>query len=180
MDVKEYYHVFEAILYGLIMTKLFVSWNRMIDERKSIKIYWTHILITITIFLTICARYHGQLSMLHIDQITNGISFMVYIIVLPGALYFSVHQIFPNYYENVDFRAFFKENRPYFLYPYIIYMVTQGAENFFLDKTHWGLYAPHFIVPFLLIPAIHSKKLWPVEIISVIGFIYLICLLIIY
>lgn len=180
MSVKEYYHVFEAILLSLIVTKLFIGWNRMLKERKTINIYWLHILLSIIIFLTVCSRYHNQLTMIHIEHVTNGISFMFHVIAIPAALYFASDQIFPREIRNTDFRTFIEENKPFVFYPIIAYLLINGIQNIFFEETDWKLSYMNLVFLFIPIPLIHSKKLLPLEVLTVIATFYLIYLMIIY
>ena len=177
MTKLEYYHVFEAILYGLIVAKLFLGWNNLIQNRKSIRVYWAHILLTIDCFLIVVIRYHNQLHMSHIEATEIPFGFLYHVILIPGTFYFVIHQAFPKDFEKTDFRELILNERPSIFYPLVIYTALNGIENI-LEQNPWWNYIPHFIFCIALLPAINIKKLWLVELLSIIAFAYFIFLLI--
>ena len=177
MSKLEYYHVFEAILYGLIVTKLFLGWNNLIQNRKSLQVYWAHILLTLDCFLIVVIRYHNQLHMSHIEAIDTPFGFLYHVILIPGTFYFVIHQAFPREFKKTNYRELLSSERPSILYPLVIYTALNGIENVF-EQNPWWNYMPHFIFGASLIPAIHIKKLWLFELLSIISFSYFIFLLV--
>ena len=177
MTKLEYFQVFEAILYGLIVAKLFLGWNNLIQHRKSIRLYWAHILTTLNCFLIVVIRYHNQMHMSHIEAIESPLGFLYHVILIPGTFYFVIHQAFPRDFENTNFRELIFNERPSILYPLVIFGVLNGIENI-LEQDPWWNYVPHFLFSIANIPAIHIKKLWFFEIYSIVASSFLIFLLV--
>jgi len=171
MTKLEYYHVFEAIIYGLIVTKLFLSWNNLIQHRSCIKLYWAHLILTLNCFLIVIIRYHNQLHMNHIQTIEIPFGFLYNVILIPGTFYFAIHQAFPIRFENTDFRELMSKERPAILYPLVIYAALNGIENV-IEQNPWWNFMPHFFFCAALIPAINMKRMWLFESLSVLGIAY--------
>ncbi len=115
MTKFSYFHVFESILYGLMLAKWLLDTNNLYTFRAKIKFYWPHTLQVFIILATIVNNYHFNLDSPVYDAVDgdNGEWYFLHVIVIPPLLLYSVvHQLFPSHYDQVDFKSYFLvENR---------------------------------------------------------------------
>jgi hypothetical protein len=113
MSTFEYFHVFETIVFGLAFSHILVSIAKMITERKSIRVYWLHILCIATVIVILIGDYiytfyelkNANLS--HYMLVTNGFSLLVFVLLPLSGLFLSAYLIFPTHIRGTDFRQFF-------------------------------------------------------------------------
>ncbi|HAS34860.1 MAG TPA: hypothetical protein DCS15_00130 [Flavobacteriales bacterium] len=103
MSIIEFYLIFESILYGLIVTQFFLDWNKLIFSAKNLKIYWSHLLLSLTIFFQVLLRLNGRLKTLdQLEQINSSFIFLLETTMGPALLYLITYQIFPQRPERTD------------------------------------------------------------------------------
>ena len=170
MSTQEYFHVFEAILYGAIVTQIIVGWSKLIAERGKYNFYWGHLLATVLIFFTIAQRYFASRNMSYFDSIDNTYSFLFYIVLTPAIFFIATYQIFPKKYKGVDFRKLMIEQRASILIPFAIFILAGIVLNFiFTGQLEWYHYVPQliFIIFFTVIYVTKSLRLFEVALVVI-------------
>ena len=185
MNRSEYYYVFEAIIYGLALTELLTGLNRMIIFRKTIKVYWAHLLLVFIYIELLISQYAWEFYRNTFDLIDSAITFFIFVVIYPISYYFGAYQIFPRNFENVDLKEFFHANRKVILAPAIVMEIaivnksifevvnSKGslyASQFIFSTEGWYIWQQVFFV-FAICYAAFNRKNWPSEALAVLGFI---------
>lgn len=114
---------FESILYGLIVSRILIQWNRMIQERGNYKLYWAHLILTIEIFLFIVYVYLMNFSEDHYSDMNEPLYFLIYLVVPPALFTFSSYQMFPKKITNTDYKDFLFKNSIIIILPLLAFGV---------------------------------------------------------
>lgn len=105
MSKFEYFHVFETILYGLMLAKLIIGVNNLYTFRSSIKFYWPHFLALLYIFLAIVNSYHDNLDSSVYSAVEDEWFFLHVIIIPPLILYSIIHHALPSEFKGSDLKG---------------------------------------------------------------------------
>jgi hypothetical protein len=184
MTRYEYFHVFEAIIYGLALTEILTGVNKMIQARKTIKVYWAHILF-VFIYITILLNHYCWLFFRNpFDIVDSTFTFMLFVAIFPISFLLGAYQGFPKDFDNVDFKEFFNSKRKEILIPILIMQIAtlfnasvthisiEGDANFLQHITSAeslvGIWLIALFIPLIAIATFH-KKLWPSEVLAVVG-----------
>jgi hypothetical protein len=185
MNRSEYFYVFEAIIYGLALTELLTGLNRMIIFRKTIKIYWVHLVLVFVYVELLISQYAWEFYRNTFDLIDSAMKFLIFVVIFPISYYFGAYQIFPRNVENIDFKEYFHSHRKTILTPAIVMVIAlvnksifevvsaKGIEyfsRFIFSLEAWYVWQQIFFV-FTISYAAFSKKNWPSEVLSVFGII---------
>jgi hypothetical protein len=186
MNRDEYFYVFESIIYGLALTEILVGLNKMIEARKSIKIYWAHLFFVFTYIATLINTYCWQYYQSPFNLVDSSFTFIIFVVIFPVSYFFAAYQGFPKDFQNVDFKVFFSERRKEILIPALVLQTSglatfcsaaiaiNGKEHFFNYITSSASLADTWIVAFFVLAiafAAFHKKLWPSEVLAVLGLI---------
>ena len=167
MTEKEYFLIFEVIIYAGIITQFLLGWSKMIKERGHFKIYWLHLLVSINVFLAVVQQYYAFKSLDSFEQITNTFTFLL-IGILPLACSFVItFLLFPKTNINFDFKKYMATE---FRVPYAIFtMLPLGNSTFrniqkvmsldTIGPQEYMLFAPHLIFVILFLILIFNKSL---------------------
>jgi len=169
--IAEYILAFESILYGLIVSRILIKWNMMLQERDSIKHYWAHYLLTFSVFLFIIYVYIANFDRDHYTGLTRPLPFLIFGVLPPALFTFLSFQMFPNKLKATDLKQFVMENR----------------WKIFLPGIAFGLYftlymsrdelAPASYIAFTLLMlaslAIALKKYWLIEAMIISFFLFM-------
>ncbi|WP_462252489.1 hypothetical protein [Ekhidna sp.] len=165
MSKDEYILAFEAILYGLIISRILVKWNYMIQDDKPKKGYWAFWVLTIAIFLLIIYVFMMNKIFNHYDKIVDASTFLFYAVFPPGLFTFIVYQIFPREFKNVDLREYLMTYINRVILPLNIYII------FTLFQFAGSITDPGAIVGIVIILFATSvsvfKRYWLLEVYSV-------------
>jgi hypothetical protein len=115
-----FYLTFEALLYGLIVTKLLLGWNEMISNWKDVKFYWAHTLFTIEMFFMLMIRFKGRLISDDYENIENVYQVIFHMVSVPALIYFVIHQSFGNNIKTIDMKQFVTERRLHIFIPLLV------------------------------------------------------------
>lgn len=185
MNRSEYFYVFEAIIYGLALAELLNGLNRMIVFRKSIKVYWAHLLIVLVYIELLVSQYAWEFYRSTFDLIDSAMTFLIFVVIYPVAYYFGAYQIFPRSFKKIDFKEFFHSHRVSILAPAIVMEIAIVNKSVFEVVSSRGMdYFSHYIFTvdawyiwqqtFFVLAisyATFSKKNWPSEALAVLGLI---------
>ena len=158
MSTFEFYLTFEAILYGLIVTKFLSGWNDLIANSKNVKFYWAHVIFTFECFAGLMIRIKGRLISEDWKAIENVYQMMFYIILIPALLYFVFHQSFPPKDKTHDIKQFIVERRLHIFIPLILFGLMFALEAYLnpsLPLKAWQL----ALMSVLMLPLILLKNL---------------------
>ena len=114
---------FESILYGLIVSRILIQWNKMIQERGHYSFYWAHLLLTVEIFLFIVYVYLMNYSENHYAGMNEPLAFLIYLVIPPSLFTFSSYQMFPKKISNTDFREYLYTNSRIIILPLLVFGV---------------------------------------------------------
>jgi uncharacterized membrane protein YhdT len=168
MSSAEYILAFESILYGLIVSRILVKWNYMIQDDPPKRQYWAFWLFTVTVFLLIIYVYavNGMNMDRHYQLMDSPKSFLFYAVLPPALFTFIVYQMFPREFKDVDLKEYILHYRARVIIPLIIYIAFNLFQfsNSLLDAgTVLGIIVISFSVSVVLI-----KKKWLFETFTII------------
>lgn len=187
MDRTEYYHVFASLFYALVVAEILIGWNRMIAVRKTIKLYWAHLCFTVLYFFMLMADYSWTFYINASGLVDSVFTFFLFVAIKPATYFFAAYQAFPKDPEGVDFKEFFKLKRKEILFPagvlqcVIVFrtaaaMVNARGTDYLLSDyllSVQGLteiWLQALFIPLIFFVAFH-KKLWPAEVLVLLGFL---------
>jgi len=185
MNRSEYFYVFEAIIYGLALAELLNGLNKMISQRKTIKVYWAHLVIVLVYIELLVTQYAWEFYRSTFDLIDSAMTFLIFVVIFPIAYYFGAYQLFPRSFKNVDFKEFFHSHRVVILAPAIVMEIalvnksvfevvsSRGMEYFshyIFTSEAWYIWQQAFFVVAISYTAF-SKRNWPSEALAVLGLI---------
>ena len=78
MSNEEYVLAFEAILYGLIVSRILQKWNYMLQDDPPKRHYWAFWILTGTIFLLIIYIFLMNRHTNHYTKIVDPLTFLYY------------------------------------------------------------------------------------------------------
>lgn len=120
MNKFEYFHGFESILYGLAVAHVLVGISDMIQHRKSIKLYWGHIIGIAIIILAIVQNYYRLFYFT--EEYTNTAWLFFFFRVVPLSLLFIItYQVFPKKTKGTDFEEFVHSHEKEILVPIVLF-----------------------------------------------------------
>lgn len=180
MNRNEYFFVFEAIIYGLALAEMLTGLNKMIEARKTIKIYWAHLTFVLMYILILITNYCWQFYRNPFDLVDTPFTFIIFVAIYPISFFFAAYQGFPKQMEGVDFKEYFRTKKKEiliaawvaqiaFVIQNIAFTVyTSSFNQFFNTKV---LQLSDFWLQITFVPliafAMFSKKLWPSEMMAI-------------
>ncbi len=171
MSIIEFYLIFESILYGLIVTQFFLDWNKLIFSAKNLKIYWSHLLLSLTIFFQVLLRFNGRLKTLdQLEQINSSFIFLLETTMGPALLYLITYQIFPQRPERTDLDEFIMDRHKKIGFAIFLYGMYQGIRNIHLGQPI-SLTAPLILFGLLYLVFVFWKNSLYFKIVTLLGFI---------
>jgi len=186
MNRNEYFFVFEAIIYSIALTELLTGLNRMIINRRTVKVYWVHLVLVIVYIELLISQYAWEFYRNTFDMIESAMTFLIFVVIYPISYYFGAYQIFPkNYSEHVDFKEFFHSNRKPILIPAIVMQVAivnksifevvssrrfEYFSQFIFTFDAWYIWQQAFFVVAICYAA-YSKQNWPSVVLAVCAFV---------
>jgi hypothetical protein len=96
MSRFEYLLAFEAIVYGMLVTKFLVNLNNLLRHRSSVKLYWPHSLFVFSVFETAVARFNVRYYSPDYENIKFTYEILIHMIIPLGLLYTILDQLFPT------------------------------------------------------------------------------------
>ena len=188
MDKFEYYHGFEAILYGLAVAHVLVGINDMVHHRKTIKLYWVHIVAIGIIMLAIVQNYY-RLFWFGAELTDTAWLFFFFRVIPLSILFIMTYQLFPKKTKGTDFDEFLHAHEKELLVPMVLFNVMAFIKTtyFRLDdfralsqsgivimSWQFWLYLMPFIVFTGLTLAIifYLRKRWAIQLLTVLALIY--------
>ncbi len=147
MSIEEYYLVFDSIFYGLILARILTGWSKMISAYGEYRVYWMHILWTVSIFLTVIQNYSSELSLdgsLEYSKIMKGVDILYHLVLGPSLLYIVSHQSFPDQLKGLNFKDYVLKSRWKIMLPIALFLLLQVIKNLSV-----GL-SPVFVVPHII------------------------------
>ncbi len=130
MSVQEHFHVFETLLYGLAIAHILIGLSKMLDHRKTIRFYWLHLLMVLTILMTISHRYFIAFEAPSFAAIHYAYEFLLLIFLPLTCLFFITYQLIPNKVEGVDFKEFLWERSTILLSLNVVFLILLVYRNF--------------------------------------------------
>lgn len=106
MTKMAYFHVFETIIYGLMVAKWLTDANNLYTFRAKIKFYWPYLLLVFLVLLKLVNSYYENLDSKVYDAVNNEWFFFHVIILPPLLLYSLIHHLFPDKYDEVNLRSY--------------------------------------------------------------------------
>ena len=167
MEEREYFLIFQVIIYAGIITQFLLGWSKMIQERGQFKVYWLHILISAHLFLATVQMYYASKSLLDLDRITNTFTFLIFGLIPLASVFIMTFLLFPKTNINVDFKGFMRNN---FRVPFAILSIIPLCYAIFgnfqkaMLKDVLSIYEylsliPHFLFLTMLLVLIFNKSL---------------------
>lgn len=134
MSEFEYFHGFEAILYGLAFALLFSGAGKMIIHSKKITFYWVHLVAILLCFLILVELFYDSYfhQYYYVDSrlIPSKWHFLLIKVGPIGVLYLLVVTLFPNTYEiGVDFKEMFQSRDRKILSLISLFIVLQTIRS---------------------------------------------------
>ena len=196
MSLVEYFHVFDSILYGIIIARILVGMSNMIIYRRSIKFYWAHLLLVILGFLIAVENYFSHFRQQYFEYISNAWMFFILLVVPLSLLFVIVYLSFPKKFKNTDFKEFIVVRQKELLIVMLAFSISTNIrlfigdlflldrgiisiETYIISERFLLLLVPIFTFSLLIGVALLIRKLWPFEIIVVLGFLYISYLMVI-
>ena len=113
MSTFEYVAIFFSLILGLGLVHLLMGVTSTIQHRKTVKMYWGHIVWTIVIFQYLLSVWWGLFSWSELEDWKYAIFLLL--VIYSIAVYLLPSLIMPiKVEENFDFEAYFKENKNWF------------------------------------------------------------------
>ena len=137
MTEFEYLFAFEAILYGLLITKFLDRWSKLIANYKSNSFYWPHTFLAVSLILGTIGRFANRFTSPDFDSIRSGIDILSNIFLPISLLYFAVIQLFPEENKSVNLKTHLENSRLIFL----------GGTLFFMHAALDIYLLPHYPFP---------------------------------
>ena len=160
--LEEYILAFESILYGLIVSRILISWNKMLQEKESFKHYWAHYILTFSIFLFIVFIYIYNAITDQFAGIEHWMPFLTHAVLPPAIFTFISYQMFPKKLNGVNLKQFVMDNRWKIFLPAFAFGVYYSFYMLHREGLSSTIYIA-FIFLTLGISAIASKKSWLIE-----------------
>lgn len=124
MSIEEYLLAFEAILYGLIVSRILVKWSQMANEKLS-SIYWGYTLLTVNLFLLIVNVFWANQQPQHYEGVDTPLMFLLIVVIPPSLFTFMTYQMFPQIFIGTNIRDYLIEHRNKIFIPWAIYLILQ-------------------------------------------------------
>ena len=128
MSLNEYILSFESILYGLVVSKILVEWNKMLKGKKPVRHYWAYYLLTVDIFLHIIHYFFINFDFERYQAFTNPQSFLVHAVLPPVLFTFMTYQMFPSELKNIDLKEFLHSKIPNIFIPLLVFMIYNAIQ----------------------------------------------------
>ena len=109
----------------------------------------------------------------HTHKINDQLSFFYYSVLPPSLFTFSVYQIFPKEFKNVDLKEYLMRYRVRVFAPVVIYGILTQIEVLDFDRNGVVSSLVGMLVPILCLIVIATKRYWILEAFSVIFFLSL-------
>lgn len=124
MSVDEYLLAFEAILYGLIVSRILVKWSEMANEKLH-SVNWVYILLTINLFLLIVNVFWANRLPEHYEGVDSPLKFLLITVMPPSLFTFMTYQIFPAQFTGTNLKEYLIIHRNRIFIPWAIYLTLQ-------------------------------------------------------
>lgn len=169
---KEYFHVFESILYGLAVAQLLVSWGKLIYKNGTYKGYWAHIIVTILWLLAIIQRFFARHDLSQYNGVDTSLLFFLFIVLPPILVFINILLYLPEKCEGIDYRELVLKYRWFFITATILQMLVSNITTFQAEGFKQFMWINSGIAILLLTFGI-TGKLRIFELFSLLGIIYL-------
>ncbi len=166
MTNEEYILAFESILYGLIISRILVKWNYMIQDDQPKKQYWAFWTFSLAIFLLIIYVFITNKIYDHYQNMVDEKTFLLYAVFPPSLFTIIVYQMFPKEFKQVDLKEYLMKYRNRIIIPLIVYMIftlTQFSGSIFDSGTIIGM-----VLIFFASSVIVFQRYWLLETFSVV------------
>ncbi|NQZ75405.1 MAG: hypothetical protein HRT61_04730 [Ekhidna sp.] len=165
MSNEEYILAFEAILYGLIVSRILIKWNYMVQDDPPKKHYWAFWVFTIGIFLLIIYVFVMNKISNHYQFIVDPKTFLWYGVFPPALFTFIVYQLFPKEFKDVDLKLYLMKYRARIIIPLLVFILLTLLQ-FAGSVMDFGSILGMLIAAFGIIVIILNKN-WLLEIFAV-------------
>jgi hypothetical protein len=108
MQQYEFVMVLLSIIVGLGITELLTNVARQIKNRKTVKLYWPHMAVVLTVFIALLQQWWESWWLQSIEH-WNFLT-LLFLLGGPVGLYILSHLLFPEKMEHTDFEGFYFSN----------------------------------------------------------------------
>ena len=170
MTIDEYLLAFESILYGLMVSRIIVQWNKILQNSKQYQHYWAFYMPTITVFLLIVYVYSQNWNPERYELMKRILNFLLLGVIPPTIFSFISYQLFPHA-GNVNLKTFLMESRRKVLAPMIIFFSFFTGYIFIINGWTMEVILGMFLL-LLAIAVFFYRKYWVLEVFTVSLFVF--------
>ena len=129
MTATEYYHTFEAILYGIALSHIFIGVGRLIANRKDIKFYWAFNLFIAIGTIAIMRQFYSGMNSVTFELVSSPLSFILIVALNPCSYVLLAYLVIPENVTDLDFKEFYQSRRKAIFTVLVIQQGSQVVEN---------------------------------------------------
>lgn len=170
MSYDEYLLAFESILYGLMVSRIIVEWNKILQNSESYGHYWAYYLFTFTVFLIIVHVYLQNWDRERYDMMNRSAAFLLLGVLPPTIFSFISYQLFPHK-TDVDLKVFLMESKMKILVPAFIFYSFFTAFMIFRYGWHTSNILA-VVIQLFGFGVLFNKKYWVFEVYIVLLFVF--------
>ena len=179
MGVYEYIQVFEAIIYGAIVTEFLKGFSRLIIEWGTYKFSLLYLLIVLNLFLFSVQRYFSGRWLNHYGDIDgNTLTFIFYIILPVTFIYVMTYIFIPKSYKGLSTIEHAQKYRRHLAVLFFFPLLGSFYRNFNAVLYNFSFDNLEIVIPLvfilLLVLLYLIKSIWYYYFFNVIGFMALV------
>ncbi len=144
MDAFPYLSGLTSVVLALALTRLFIGIGTAVEHRKTVRMYWVHLLWTANLFLFIVLEWW---ILFRWQGFTDWNFFLfLFLLLSPSVAFLLSVFLFPGSIAETDFRAHFFENRQRFFAVAALLPPLDAADTLLKGVAHFQAQGPLYVV----------------------------------